>query len=355
MSEQPKEIVSLDYYKTNVGIFLRNMWGGSYNGYAGTPYLSLFKFNDQQFPNVLRGGNFFLLDGLFEITKVEKLKAATKRHNGYKLIENIPPQLASSLKPFYSLEEVQQNWNDDLDKTEYGNVEFSAVRSMYTESYETIPEHWYEVDVKHNLLGTLTVDNWQEPEKMIVKMAKEDNWASTKTVDVDLSTIICYGDIERMLTPEFMLHTRPCSLTSGQVYSIVRAHIKSNINPAVAEITSDYNFCFTVKRKIHHKPVNTRTEIKKANGRSYTTPKFKHNTVSYKSAELFEMTNTQDKYKGYTIIEGWKADNLLDMQQQVKYYLDCVIEEINKDVEQCTHCNGVGAIVNKIGTNERDN
>ena len=61
MTEQPKEIVSLDYYKTNVGIFLRNMWGASYNGYNGTPYLNNYKFNGQCFPNILRGGNFFLL------------------------------------------------------------------------------------------------------------------------------------------------------------------------------------------------------------------------------------------------------------------------------------------------------
>lgn len=351
----PKESVTLDYYKTNVGIFLRNMWGGSYNGYAGTPHLHLFKFNGQQFPNVLRGGNFFLLEGLQDITKVEKLRAAATRHNGYKLIDTIPPQLKESLKPFYSLEEVQQSWNDDLEKkTEFGNVEFSTVRSMYTESYEPVPEYWYEVDAKHNLLGSLTIENWQEPEKMIVKMAKEDNWASTKTVEVDLSSIACYSDIERMLTPEFMLHTRPCSLTSQQVYSIVRVHIKSNINPQVAEITSDYNLCFTVKRKVHHKPISTRAEIKKANGRSYATPKFKHNTVSYKSVELFEMTNSVDKYRGYTIIEGWKADNLLDLQQQVKYYLDTLMEEINKEVVLCECCGGHGSIVVKIDTNGRN-
>lgn len=351
--EQPKEIVTLDYYKTNVGIFLRNMWGGSYNGYHGTPYLDNYKFNGQSFPNILRGGNFFLLEGLQEITKCEKLKAATTKHNGYKLLDTLPPSVAASLKEFYSLAEVGQYWNDDTDQTEFTNKEFAAVRSMYKESYEEVPAYWYEVEIKHNLLGELTVTNYQEPEKMIVKLHAQENYGSNKTVAADLSTIACYSDIERMLTPEFMLHTRPCSLTSQQVYQIVRAHIKENINPRCAEITSDYNFCFTVKRKVHHSPINNKTEIKKANGRSYATPKFKHNTVSYKTIELFEMTNASDKYKGYTIIEGWKADNLIDLQQQVKYYLDMLMEEINSEAVQCECCGGYGAIVKKIETNNR--
>lgn len=293
------------------------------------------------------------LKGYKTSLKLKKLKAATTRHSGYKLIDTIPQQLKDSLKHFYSLEDVQQGWNDDLDVTEYGNIEFSAVRSMYTEAFETVPEQWIEVEAKHNLLGTLTIENWQEPEKMTVKLAKEDNWPSTKFVEVDLSTIACYSDIERMLTPEFMLHTRPCELTSNQVYQIVRAYIKENINPRCAEITSDYNFCFTVKRKVHHAPIHNKTEIKKANGRSYAAPKFKHSTVSYKTVELFEMTNAEDKYKGYTIIQGWKADNLLDMQEQIKYYLDMLMEEINSEAVQCECCGGHGAIVKKIETNNR--
>ena len=66
-----------------------------------------------------------------------------------------------------------------------------------------------------------------------------------------------------MLTPEFCIHERPCKLTSKkQMYSIVRNWIKTNINPKCAEITNDYDFCFTVKRKLYHPAVTIRTEIK---------------------------------------------------------------------------------------------
>ena len=353
MTEQPKEIVSLDYYKTNVGIFLRNMWGSSYNGYNGTPYLNNYKFNGQCFPNILRGGNFFLLEGLQEITKCEKLRAATTKHNGYKLLDTLPPAVAASLKEFYPLAEVGQYWNEDIDQTEFTNKEFAAIRAMYKESYEDVPVYWYEVEIKHNLLGELTVTNYQEPEKMLVKVHQEDSF-NTKIDTADLSTIVCYEDFERMLTPGFLLHIRPCSLTSDQVYKIIRAYVKENINPRNAQITSDYDFCFTVKRKIKHVPVTTKREIKKANGRSYASPKFKTNTETSKLVELFEMTSASNHYNGYTIIQGWQADNLVDMQEQEKYYLDTLMGEINKDVNECPHCHGVGAIVNKVGTNKRE-
>lgn len=350
--EQIKEVVSLDYYRTNVGIFLRNMWGGNYNGYAGTPYLNNYRFNGIEFPNVLVGGNFFHLKGLDEITKVEKLKAASKKHVGYILRDDVPVSLERSLKPSYSLEEVAQTWNDDLDKTEYGNIEFSSVRSLYTEAYETVEPYWYEVNATHNVLGTLVVDNYEQPEKMIIRQHSTELYKD-RIDPVDLSTIVCYEDFERMLTPVFMLHTRPCSLTSDQVYRIVRAYIKDNINPRAAQVTSDYDFCFTVKRKVWHAPINTKREIKKQNGRSYATPKFKYDTKTHDLVEIFEMTPASKKYNGYTVIAGWQADNLVDMQQQVKYYLDTLMSEINKEVEQCPHCNGVGAIVKEIGTNDR--
>lgn len=351
----PKETVTtvtLDYYKTNVGIFLRNIWGGSYNGYSGTPYLNYYKFNGKQFPNVLRGGNFFLLEGLQDIEKCEKLKPSTTRHSGYLLIESVPEALVSSLKPFYSLDEVGQYYDDNSDRKCFSNKEFAAICGMYKEAFETVSEYWYEVEIKHNILGEIVVENWQEPEKMVVRSHQEGSF-NNKIDSVDLSAIVCYQDFERMLTPEFMLHTRPCSLTSDQVYKIVRAHVKDNINPMNAYITSDYDFCFTVKRKVKHKPITTRTEIKKNNGRSYATPKFKSNTETHKLVEIFEMTPASKKYSGYTVIQGWEADNLVDMQEQIKYYLDTLMHEINADVQECPHCNGVGAIVNKIATNER--
>lgn len=54
------------------------------------------------------------------------------------------------------------------------------------------------------------------------------------------------------------------------------------------------------------------------------------------------------------IIKPFLASKITDYSK-LKYYLDTLMGEINKDVNECPHCHGVGAIVNKIGTNERDN
>ena len=342
--------VKLEYYQTNLGVFLRNPWGMSYNSYSGVPHFELYKFNGKVYSNTLRSGYLFL-EGLQSIDKVETKVAAKQNKIGYEVKEEAPEALKASLKPYYSLEECGY-YLDDGDAC-FKNEEFKAIRSMYKESYEIIPEYWEERGVTHVVLGNITVDNWQEPEKMEIKFHAEGSW-NNKIETADLSSVVCYSDIERILTPGFLLHNRPCSLTSDQVYKIVRAHIKDNINPANAVVTPDYDFCFTVKRKVKHTPVTTKTEIKKQNGRRYATPKFSTHTTSYKEIEIFEMTPASKKYGTYTVIKGWQADNLLDMQEQLKYYLDMLMEEINADVQQCQHCHGVGAIVNKIGTNKRE-
>lgn len=343
--------LTITYYKTNVGLFIRNLWGMQYNDWIAPSYFKNLRFNGVVYQDVLQGG-YLALPGVSSITTLEERVPPQNLLVGYSLREDAPEALKSSLKPFYSLEEVERKWGLDDDEYSFGNIEFSQVKGMYQEKYEMTEETWKPRSFELELLGTLEVSNWQKPEAMIVKQVVEANW-SPKIVSADLSTIVCYSDIERMLTPEFLLHNRPCTLSSDQVYKIVRAHIKENINPRAAEITSDYDFCFTVKRKVAHKPITHRQEIKKASGRSYTTPKFKTYQTTYKSVEIFEMTNDSKKYNNYTIIQGWQADSLQDMQQQVKHYLDTLMEVINTEYVECECCKGVGAVVTKIATNER--
>ncbi|MFK5882928.1 MAG: hypothetical protein QM489_01155 [Candidatus Izemoplasma sp.] len=42
----------------------------------------------------------------------------------------------------------------------------------------------------------------------------------------------------------------PCEISSQDLYNIIRERVKQNINYENAAITSDYDFCFTVKRKL---------------------------------------------------------------------------------------------------------
>ncbi len=343
--------MKFEIYKTNIGLYLRNPWGASYNGYTGTPYISKYKINGQVFPDVVRGGCIFL-EGLTSIDAVQKLVAPSRRHNGYELKPDTPEALKGSLKPFYTVEEVGAKYNSSKEEYDYENVEFAAVCGLYTFSYEGVPEYWADEPFEVVILGEYTVSNWQEPEKMEVRLYQKDMW-HTEDKSANLADIVNYSMLEKALTPEFILHARPCFLTSEQVYKIVRAHIKDNIKASSAEITSDYDFCFTVKRKLHKKPISIRREITKRNGRSFATPKFKYLESTFDLVEIFEMTDNKHRYSKYTVIEGWEADNLEAMHAQVKFYLDALMEEINKEVSKCPSCDGTGHVWKKIDIKDR--
>lgn len=351
MTDPIEKPLVIQYYKTNVGLFIRNLWGSKYNQWVATSYFRNYRFNGIVYEDVLTGG-YLALPDVLSIDTLEERVAPKNNLVGYVLREDAPDALKSSLKPFYSLEEVRKYWDEDDENHAFNNIEFSQVQGMYQEKYEMTEETWKPRSFELELLGTLEVSNWQKPEAMIVKQSETSSHRDG-IVAVDLSTIVCYSDIERMLTPEFLLHNRPCTLTSDQVYKIVRAYVKENINHRAAEITSDYDFCFTVKRKVAHKPILHRQEITKANGRSYANPRFKTHTTTHKYVEIFEMTPASQRYGTYTVIQGWKADSLQDMQEQIKYYLDALMKEINAEYVECECCKGVGAVVNKIGTNQR--
>jgi len=340
---------TIAYYKTNVGIFIQKLNCGAY--YNPYPFTA-FKFNGIQGHGELTNG-YLHLQAESSLHTVERWVSPVQVQTGYKLRADVPEAVAATLPAFFSLPTVERVWGLEDDDYSFGNKEFQAIKSLYTEAYETTEGSWEAVEFEPVILGDIVVENYNQPEKMVVRYQSEGAWGSGKIAEADLSTVVSYADIEKLLTPEFMLHTRPCKLTSDQVYKLVRAYVKENINPRAAEITSDYDFCFTVKRKIHHKPVTTRTETKKANGRSYASPKFNSRTVSYRSEEIFEMTSASKHYNNYTIIQGWEANSLVDMQNQVKYYLDTLMQEINKEVEVCSCCNGVGSVITKIATNAR--
>ena len=172
-----------------------------------------------------------------------------------------------------------------------------------------------------------------------------------------LSKVAVFADIERMLTPDFLLHTRPCSLTSEQVYKIVRAHILNNIDGKVARVTSNYDFYFAVEKVIETKPYTVRTEKFTSSSRSYKPPRFTTATKTTKQQKIFEMTwkgyKGNSGYADYTCIEPWEANSLKELYEYMQQYLKDLMLEINKPVVECQHCNGLGCITRTIGTNTR--
>jgi hypothetical protein len=339
-------MIKLSYYKTNVGLFLKAPFSSAYP--YGKILTGKWRIN-QTITDAPENGGFYYLAGVTSIDTLERKTPGRKNHIGFKLKESVPESVAAALEPYYTVKEAGYCWREEDD--DYGfSPEFTPISSLYDPVYEAQEEGWEKTEFEREVLGELEVTNYNKPEAMTV------DWHINPGIEgktVDLSSIVKYSDIELMLTPGFMLHTRPCSLTGDQVYKIVRAHIIENIDNRHARITSNYDFCFAVSKRVSIRPVITKTEEFTTKGKSYSTPRFKTTTVTHKEIPIFEMTPPSQKYRDYTPIKGWQADSLEDMATQVRAYLDALMEEINRPLRECPHCEGTGHVIPTIETNKR--
>jgi len=183
----------------------------------------------------------------------------------------------------------------------------------------------------------IEVENYNSPEKIIIK--QNHGSFNGSPVSVDLSSIVRYEELHEILTPEFLIHNCPCTLSSEQMFKIIRYYVKENINPRVARITSDYDFCFTVKKVLNKKPSLV----------------IKSKKPTEELFEVFEMTYSgyrggSSGYNGYTPIAPMNAGSLEDMKNKLEKYLTELIDDINTKVEQCECCKGTGHIVTRVKT-----
>lgn len=333
---------TLEYYKTNLGLMLKNP-----ADYYSKP--EHIRINGIPVSTIMEGNTYndwILLQGTDSITSYEQFTTGQNKHVGYEL--KVPTLASDDIPAKLFLEEVGEYYDGVYEEICWKN--YNHLRSLYNNVYEKEPDEWKPVEFTTKLLREIHIDNLEKPVDMKVSFMQEGAY-KTVAQTADLSSIVCYSDLEKMLTPEFLLHERPCSLTSEQVYKIVRHHIKNNIIGQYATITSDYDFCFTVKRKIAVKPFQVQKTVKNT---PRPRPKLVTNTVQHKEVELFQMTHTGSNYQRYTPIAGWQANNLKEMAEQIKGYLDELMAEINRPVKECEHCAGTGHVgLDKIGTNDR--
>jgi hypothetical protein len=148
--------------------------------------------------------------------------------------------------------------------------------------------------------------------------------------------------VDQIVYPSIILPSLPCKLTSKQVYDIVRLYVKQHMNYDVAEITSDYEFCFTVQKKIPLSEVEEFTvNLNLFSGRK---PKYQKRFRRERKAVCFEMTYAPECYKGYTPISELVGDNEQDLKSKLDDYCRELITFINEPVRDCQHCKGLGVI-----------
>ncbi|MCK4259658.1 MAG: hypothetical protein KAX49_11810 [Halanaerobiales bacterium] len=149
--------------------------------------------------------------------------------------------------------------------------------------------------------------------------------------------------IDEIMFPDILLPLRPCSLTSKQSFDVVRQYVKQHINYEVAVITSDFNFCFTIKKKI---PLSEPEEYSINVNENWVgrkrKPKYETRYKRFREIECFNMS--PEAYGDYKVIEGFRGGDREDLKNNIDDYCKKLITFINEPVKDCPQCKGRGVI-----------
>lgn len=338
----PKTSVKFLAYKTNLGLILKSNYP-----YSIQDLSKLYLINNKVVSPL--NNSWFLLEDQ-EITSVQKKLPESHVQVSWELDSN--NQIAGlGLPKTQTMEELKYFYNADTEEFEYQGL-LAGVGNLYKKVYETVPERWEEINFEIQIIRNLEIENISNPIEMKI-MSYHQGQYGVKPLEFDLKSVTTWDELEKILTPEFLLHERPCEISSQNLYKIIRTHVVQKLDRSKCKITSDYDFCFTVKRIVQVKPYVVKNEQYKAGFKSYNPPKFKNETITTKEVDCFEMTHDQADgngrgYKGYTIIPALKANNLKQLSEYLKQYLDDLIVNLNTTVLECQHCKGTGHIVNGL-------
>ena len=339
VSVQPQLV--LQAYKSNIGLILKDI--GSH--YTYKKFDEGYLFNNKKV-NPLSAG-WYLFDEQ-EISSIQKKVPAKYVQTGWAL--DVDGEIQGlGLPKTLSLDDLSLSWDDEQECDVY-HGKFTSVGKLYKPVHEQTKESWDEIPFEVQIIREITIDNISNPVEMKVSTYR-DGYGISKT-EIDLKSVTTWEALESILTPEFLLHERPCSISSENMYKIIRAYINEHLDRSKCKITDDYNFCFAVKRLVKVKPYIVKTEKYKTGFKSYNPPKFINETMTFKEVACFEMTHSGVEngrgYKGYTIIPALKANNLKELSEYLKQYLDDLIADLNSTVVECEHCNGTGHIVHQL-------
>lgn len=239
--------------------------------------------------------------------KVQKVVPGGKVNYRWKLKAGFP---VSELMP----EEIKDNPNDE-------DSEYNQVSGLYTVEYDTLPEVLEDVEIEWEILADMPQFTPQNP---------------IYTIQSNL--------IDKITTTPILLTERPCKVTGGELYRLLRAKLKQSIDGRYARITSDYDFSLEVKKCIaYHNPVKyTVTEGKGRKERSVT---------KWQSTKEVSVLKYGDGSKGYgSYPEAISADNYKELEQKVNQWLDDMLKLVNEPVKECPHCAGSGMTLTTADT-----
>ena len=282
---------------------------------------------------------WYFIEGESDIVLFEGL-VLERQINRRAILKN-PSFESETIPAIITSDMVDNAWYDWTTESAY-----SSVSGLYELTWDIEPEHFEEYPIEHEKLIDINVIDAHSYNDMKVVIYRDGRYTSEGTFERKLSDLVSFSELERMLTPEFALPIRPCSISSKTTYDIIRKYVKDNIDPKVSAVTSDFDFCFSVKKKISIKPYEHKWEITKPNGKSYAKPRFNSRTITFKEVSLFDMGHSAHPYGKYEAINGFRGDSINDLVENVKLFLDELMFFINTPVTECDCCHGTGHLVN---------
>ena len=255
------------------------------------------------------------------------------------------PETFPKLKKTYIAKEVMlKEPCSENDYTREVTEEFQKIKSLYEYKYERGEMIYDSQEFEFVVIAEMKDIPGKESFKYEVYKTK---WAHEGTTNLHEKDIILLKEIDNIIVPPILKHTRECFINSHDTYRIIRCYVKKNIDLEVAEITSDYGFCFAVSKKIALIE-NEKYTIDK-NLFTKRKPKLETRYRSNREVKIFEMTWSPECYSAYTPIKGFKGKNEKDLKNNVDKYLKDLITKINEPLVDCPHCKGLGVILQEEG------
>lgn len=285
--------------------------------------------------------NWFKVNNVNSIDSLSRLMKGKSFSSHYQLIDK--SLVSDKIPEIINLDDACYTDDEDGDPV-WTSKKYPGIGSLYEVILGKEDDYYEDVEFIAECLGEINVKYVDTiPD---IKVSMERDGFCRKKESINLSSIVNYDELVQMFVPDLIIHTQPCYLTSRQTYDIVREYVKDNIDKKNAVITSDYDFCLEVHKKIKIKPIIFTKEEKKSNGRSYAKPRITTKEIQHKNVLIFEMTHADRKYEKYTVIDGFKGESLQDLIDNIKHYLDELMEVINSEMSECEYCNGTGHVIN---------
>jgi len=235
----------------------------------------------------------------------------------------------------------------------YFKEEYANLRSLYNEISDAQPDAI--VDCEFEIESIIEMDHEAVQAGKFAYPVYRTQWTHDGLKNITNENLR-HRLLDEIEVPSIYLEEQPCKLSSKQTYDIIRQHVIQHLDRKVASITSDYDFCFTVKKNIplaipekYKVDINLWDNLSRIGTKKRKKPaKYEDRYRHVRQVEVFEMTHDEKSYCGYTIMPGIEGTDPDDLKRKMDAYLESLMDFLNEPVCECEACKGLGVVFEKF-------